>query len=369
MFSNFKHQGENRVEFKISQLDLSVVNSLRRVILSEIPCAAFYFDAYDQENKHINVIKNTGVLHNEFLSHRISLIPLYFTQEELDSFDENKYKFVLKKKNTSSEVMLVTTKDFVIYEGDKQLPETFREHIFPKCPITNDYILITKLHPNLYNSDLGEEIEIECKASIGTAQKHSRWCVVSQCCYYNTIDQSESQNAFKKIMEDTPQEEKKKVEQKFNVIDKYRHFKKDKYDEPNEFEFTIESECRLTPKQIFVKAISILEDKFTQFTKMIPDIKAQQIGSDDFYLLEIKNENHTLLNVLQALTYNKYCRAPEPIISFIGYYQSHPLDNTMFLKIKFSKEGTSWQDFIKLSCKDIMEYLHNVKENISKEWN
>lgn len=369
MFSNFKNHGTNRVEFKISQLDLSVVNSIRRIILSEIPCAAFYFDAYDQVNQHIDVKKNTGVLHNEFLSHRISLIPLYFTLEELNSFDENKYKFVLKKKNTTSEVMLVTTKDFVIYEGDKQLPETFREHVFPKCPITNDYILITKLHPNLYKSDLGEEIEIECKASIGIAQKHSRWCTVSQCCYFNTIDQTESQKAFNNLIEDTPQEDKKKVENKFNAIDKYRHFKKDKYDEPNEFEFTIESECRLTPKQIFFKAIDILQEKFTEFMSTIPDIKAQQIGSDDFYQLEIKNQNHTLLNVLQAISYNNYCRIQDPHISFIGYYQSHPLDNTMFLKIKFAKEGASWQDFLIQASKDIIAYLDTVKENVTKEWN
>lgn len=369
MFSNFKHQGNNRVEFKISELDLSLVNSLRRVILSEIPCAAFYFDAYDQDNKHIDVKTNTGVLHNEFLSHRISLIPLHFTEDELNIFDENRYKFVLKKKNTTSENMLVTTKDFIIYEGDKQLPETFREHVFPKCPITGDYILITKLHPNLYNSELGEEIEIECKASIGTAQKHSRWCVVSQCCFFNTIDQPESQKAFNKILEGTPAEDKKKTENKFNVIDKYRYFKKDKYDEPNEFEFTIESECRLTPKQIFFKALDILQEKFTEFISTIPDIKAQQIGSDDFYQFEIKNQNHTLLNVLQAVTYNTYCRTNDPAISFIGYYQSHPLDNTMFLKLKFTKEGSDWQDFLKQSCKDIIEYLDTVKQNATKEWN
>lgn len=369
MFSNFKHHGSNRVEFKVSNLDLSVVNSIRRVILSEIPCAAFYFDAYDQENKHIDIKTNTGVLHNEFLSHRISLIPLYFSEEELTTFDENKYKFVLKKKNTSSDVMLVTTKDFIIYEGDKQLPETFREHVFPKCPITSDYILITKLHPNLYNPELGEEIEIECKASIGNAHKHSRWCVVSQCCFYNTIDQPESQKAFNKIMEDTTAEDKKKVENKFNVIDKYRHFKKDKYDEPNEFEFTIESECRLTPKQIFTKAVEILQEKFNEFMKTIPDLKFQQIGSDDFYQFEIKNQNHTLLNVLQALSYNEYCRTPDPQISFIGYYQSHPLDNTMFLKIKFAKPGTSWQEFLQQSCKHIIGYLDEVKQNVTKEWN
>jgi hypothetical protein len=211
-------------------VDLSVVNSIRRIILAEVPTVAFAFDTYDQEDKHINVKVNTGVLHNEFLSHRISLIPLYFTLEEIENFDQDQYKFIIAKKNTGMESVFVTTKDIEIYEGDKKLPESFREHVFPCCPITGDYILITKLRPNLYNNELGEEINIEAKASIGVAAKHARWCAVNQCSFYNAIDLKLSQSDFEDLVRGKTAEEKAVIERRFEVMDKYRHFKKNKYD-------------------------------------------------------------------------------------------------------------------------------------------
>ena len=76
-FSDFI-KNKQKLQFKISNIDTAYVNASRRIILSEIPIAAFYFDTYDTEHNDIVIIKNTGVLHNEFIAHRISLIPLHF---------------------------------------------------------------------------------------------------------------------------------------------------------------------------------------------------------------------------------------------------------------------------------------------------
>ena len=51
-------------------LDKSLINGIRRTLLTDIKSIAM-----DPENMIIE--KNTGSLHNEFLKHRISLIPLY----------------------------------------------------------------------------------------------------------------------------------------------------------------------------------------------------------------------------------------------------------------------------------------------------
>ena len=56
-------------------LDKSVVNLIRRVILTEIPTIGFIND--ETKAKDIHIIENTGTLHNEMLLQRISLIPLY----------------------------------------------------------------------------------------------------------------------------------------------------------------------------------------------------------------------------------------------------------------------------------------------------
>ncbi len=366
-FSNFV-QKKSKLEFKIKDVDLSIVNSIRRIILSEVPTLGFYFDAYDHERKDINIISNTGVLHNEFISHRLSLIPLYFDEDEILDKATLDYKFVIKVKNTTNDVILITTKNFEIYDKNgKKQPEAFREHVFPKNDITGDHILITKLRPNLYDNTQGEELNVECIPTIGIAQQHARWCAVSQCCYHNTVDPVMSQKEFDKLTKDSTPEERKKQSVKFDITDKYRFFKKNKYDDPCEFEFTIDSECRLTPKQIFYTALDILQKKTKAFSENVGEFKTVNIGGlPNFYQLEIPNENFTLLNVLHCLIYNACYRemAVNPI-EYIGYYQSHPLDNIMFLKVKFADPNTNIKEFMEKHALDIANYIQTLKD----EWN
>ena len=55
-------------------LNKSIINGIRRVLLSSIPSIAF---RTDMEHTDIKIIKNTTPLHNEIILHRISMIPLF----------------------------------------------------------------------------------------------------------------------------------------------------------------------------------------------------------------------------------------------------------------------------------------------------
>jgi DNA-directed RNA polymerase subunit L len=369
-FKNIVATSNNKLKFTIVNVDVSILNAIRRIGLAEVECAAFYFDTYDQEKKYINIISNTGVLHNEFLAHRISLLPLYFNLDEIKNFEKfTNYKFVINKKNTSNDTLLITTQDFEIYdENEKKQPETFREHIFPKNPITNDYILITKLRPNLYDNIKGEELHVECKPMIGTASEHARWMPASQFVYYNTVDPVAAEKAFTESCKNLSIEDRKKKEIQFDILDKDLYFKKNKYDEPNEFEFKIQSECGMTPKQIFNEAIIILENKIMTFKDNIDELLITNLGDmSNFYQIEIKNQNHTLLNILHALIYNKCFRNPENPILYIGFHETHPLANVMFLKIKFvSEENTDVKEFLTHYCEDIITDINALKVEWSK---
>ena len=74
MFKNYTFdQASNKHSFDIENLDLSIVNSVRRVILSEIPIVGFY----GEDEPSVDIILNSGPLHDEFMKHRIGLIPIY----------------------------------------------------------------------------------------------------------------------------------------------------------------------------------------------------------------------------------------------------------------------------------------------------
>ena len=92
---------DNTLQFHIAGsdeygLDKSIVNSLRRTLLSEIPCLAFRVE--EGTKKDIIMEVNNTSLHNEFLMHRLSMIPLYLDPETY----EKQYLFYLNVKHDSN---------------------------------------------------------------------------------------------------------------------------------------------------------------------------------------------------------------------------------------------------------------------------
>jgi DNA-directed RNA polymerase subunit L len=391
-FTNIKFQENKKLSFTINDTDLSLVNSIRRIILAEVPNVAFSFDANDIEHTDIHINRNTCALHNEFLSHRISLIPLFYTENEINTFEDNSYRFVLKKQNNTYENIDVTTKDFEVYDdkGNK-LNEAFRERILPKNPITKEYILITRLKPNLHDEHTpprGETVDIECVPTVANAMKHARWSHVSQCCFGNAIDQDAANTKFEEIVSQHEKEqgrslsktEREQLNKRFNTLEVFRCFKKNKYDEANCFEFKLETETALRPAYLFFKACKILMGKVEQFAnnlKNVTDNGNLQVvvstlsGVPNFYQVLIKNENYTLLNVLQSNIYNICMRqtpTQENPLEYIGYYQPHPLDDQMVLKLKFKHEQDTSIKYVKEFLVAKCEAITDIINNLTKEW-
>ena len=122
------------------------------------------------------------------------MLPLNFNVNEILDFDENNYKFVLKKKNDTNTIMSVTTDDIQIFDDkNKKYDDKFTKRIFPKNKYSGDHILITKLKPNLINNKEGDEINIEMRATKDKAQNYSGFGYVSQCVYYNIVDEKRKQ--------------------------------------------------------------------------------------------------------------------------------------------------------------------------------
>lgn len=390
-FTNIKYTTPKKLSFTINDAELSVVNSIRRIILSEIPTVAFYFDAADTDNSDIKMNKNTCALHNEFLAHRISLVPLCFNENEINDFDASKYRFTLKKENNSYEIMNVTTNDFdILDESGNKYSSALKERILPKHKVSTDYILLTKLKANLYDESSpphGEGIDIECTPSVGVAMKHGRWSPVSQCSFGNTVDPEEAARVFethmKKFESDLGRSatasEREIQLRRFNTLEVFRCFKKNKYDEANTFDFKIESECGLRPAYLFFKACKILIEKVEKFAESIKDRKdnvkiTKLSGVDDYFMIEVKQENYTLLNLLQSMIYNISFRETKPAlnpIDYVGYTQPHPLDDMMVMKIKLNKLDDSIDMNTDYLVNLMMSFTDNINAKLklfTKEW-
>jgi DNA-directed RNA polymerase subunit L len=354
----------NKLSVDIEDVDVSFVNALRRIIISEVPTAAF--------DEHITFNRNTGSLHNEFLSHRLSLIPLRFTWDEIDNFVPTKYNFSLKVKNQTDGMITVTTKDFIISDDTgKVYPQEFHRRMFPANPVTGDHILITKLKPNLFDKTKGDEIDIVAMASIGVGKVNAKWSPVSQCSYWNIVDDEAAEQGLADYVKkhEATGMSAAELHSRFNTLEVFRCYKKNQYDEPCAFRFELQSECQLDPRFIIKKALSIMQDKITTLNTNIIDNNQEAVAitqENGMTFLTIEKEDHTLGNLVQALLYNHFKRGNEHEdaneLLYIGYYKPHPLEDNVVLKLR-----TKTKDAIKVVSSGLAAISTYIKD-IAAEW-
>ena len=294
--------------YDITSEDVALVNSIRRIILADIPNVAFVPDT-------MTIKTNTGNLHNEMLAHRVSLVPICVPAEKFEEMTRT--TFVLHKKNTTQEIVHLTTADFTI-ESQEMISATGElpniASIFPPDPLTGEHILITKLMP-------GQEVHILAKPQLGTAKQHARWGAVSKCSYMNALDLERINQERAEWLSSG------KDESIFESHQKYRYYRR------NCFEFYIESECALRPDWLLHSALNILATKCERIFSSDSN-KAIVCDTDTHGIISIKipGEDYTLVNYLQSTLYNKHIGGA---LTYVGYYKPHPLEDVMYLKLKF----------------------------------
>ena len=228
----FKTKETNYIEFDVKYCDVSFVNALRRIILSEIDSYAFETSSYTDSS--IKIIENTSSLHNEFILHRIGLIPVYNITNETD------YKFTLNVQNKTNEIIDVTTKDIEVLNVQTNKKEDTLK-FFPPNEITKDNILIIRLKPN--PGDNGEKLHFEGTVRKGTGADNTRYSVVSSCLFTNKVDDSKYSTALQNYLANVEPANIDKETKTFQINERERHFHIDENENPNQFEFTIKIIC------------------------------------------------------------------------------------------------------------------------------
>ena len=343
---------KNRYCFNIHNVDLSIINALRRIILSDINVVGFDGEIHPS----LTIEINDGPLHNEIMLHRLGLIPIYFSETETDEFVSDDYEFSLDVQNNDVVIINVTTHDFKITKMGVELPTKEIHRLFPVDSITKSPILITRLRP-------GERFKVvNGRAIKSSASHHAGFSAVSLCTIEFTQDPIESAKQN-------------------NVLDKERAYLKNAYGDPLNILFSIESECALTPKYLFSKAIDILTDKLH---KIIQNINVDTVSQSyiKFETTEtggqfiFSNEDDTLGNFLQSTLHNYYIRenkaGPRDIyIKYVGYYCPHPLDSTMILRINPDTDIDKvnpdiYKDIVREHSNRLLVYLTELQDKWQK---
>ena len=362
--------------FELKHIPVALANALRRTFSSLCPTVAFD-DSYD--SKSIVVKENTSSLHNEFVTHRISLIPINMTDNHSLAFNSkfssklNKRTFTfsdeqmvpifslnVKNSNETSNlrdqfgIINVTTNDFQIKLGEDTIYET--QHFFKPDVFTGAPILINKLKSNISNEQDGEEMIIDCFPRIGLGKQNARHDPTGTVTYEFQVDtEEEVQKVFEHKIEQLQQErlskklntlsdsEIKKLNNSFNLLDKQRVYTRDSNGDPNHFKYSIESIGFLNPDQIVIDSVTNLmlnlvdlrnsvifnNDKepmnFESSSKIELNNLTSKIGEG--LSIKIYDENHTIGNLVQHYLRKEYLadtKSPDNMLSIASYRMPHP---------------------------------------------
>ena len=363
--ANYDKSETDTLKLDIYNCNSSFVNTLRRTIITEVETISFHTEDY--ESSDIKIIENTSSLHNEFILHRIGLIPV--NTQNIDSFDVTKYKFIIDVENTSNIPIDITTKDIKILNLETDTFEN-NESFFPRNPITKDYILINRLKPTPYGA--GEKLHLEGKASKGIGKTHIRYSPVSNVCFINKVNPEIYNAEFEKYKIENPDVDSKELENKFKIEESEKCFYINDNGEPYVFEFTVESCGVMKPYAILVEGLNkiIFKLKYfiSEFNKSISnndsivDIKESTSLMKAFDVV-VNGETHTLGHLLQSHINEMF---KEKNI-FVGYMNPHPLEQKIIFRINVSNINELKELFTKTSS-ELISQCENLVAIISKDF-
>jgi DNA-directed RNA polymerase subunit L len=329
------------LKFTLENTSASFANSIRRTIISDVDTAGF--DTEDYSTSSVRIIENTSALHNEFLLHRIGMIPINIT--DTSSFDTSKYKFTINVENTTNIIMDVTTADFEVVNTETGKREETLD-FFPPNRITGENILIVKLKPN--PGGKGEKIHLEGNAFIGNGAMNARFSPTSAVMYVNQIDPTKVETAMTKYISEAQESagdepvDTEQLKRRFMIAESERHFMTDENDEPNVFDFTIESVEVMPSTKILDLACAKLVEKLgmvkTEIVKAINGEESAIQIADALTVMEARDitfpeETHTLGYLLQDALLRI---VPKTDLLFVGYQNPHPLEKKIVVRVSLT---------------------------------
>lgn len=317
MFRNYAYDPKDPAQthsFEIHGVDLSLVNAMRRVILTDIEVVGFS----GEEEPSLEVVANTGRLHNEIMLHRFGLLPLHVSEVDTDAFEEGQYAFELNKVNKTEDMINVTTHDFAVTKDDRALTEQEVRRMFPVDMVSKAPVLITRLRPH-------EQLHVKGVAVKRTARFHAGFSPVSLCTFFFMEDPVLAASAD-------------------NVLDKERAYMRNNYGDPMAFQFSIEPKIALSPRYLVHKAQEIIAGKLNTVLQEIYQDESDKVtiaqGDTGGVNFTFKGEDDTLGNLLQSYLHVHFVRPGGKQVTYAGYYCPHPLDDTMVLNLRMEADAS-----------------------------
>ena len=260
----FVNKENDTVTLVLKGTNSTEANMLRRLIIDEVPTLAI---------EDVNFIKNSSALYDEIIAHRLGLLAL---KTDLKSYDlpteckgKKKGETVCTKENCPHHTVLFKLKvngPKTVYAEDLVCKDKKIKPIHPKTQI----VKLLKKH----------SLEIEARAVMGQGKEHMKFS--PGLVYYRgypiiKIKNVKNPESIKEVCPTKVYEVKngklKITDEKKCILCKACVDASEKNINVNgsneDFIFTLESWGQLTPAEMLLKAVEIIDSKLDKFNKLI----------------------------------------------------------------------------------------------------
>ena len=338
-------EDKTHLRFTLANVNTSIANGLRRLILNDIPCVVVRSEPYG--SNQIEFIANTTRHTNEILKQRISSIPIHI-KDLTAPIDQ--LVLVVNKQNDTDAIQYVTTDDFTIMNVETQTEIDKKEvrNIFPHDPLTDDPILVARLRPKIREDGNGEHLHFKAKLSIGSGKESGMFLQASTCAYGMTVNEERQAEEWdreaNRIQREAEEQGMPLTEDQLDFERKNWYLGNGKrITIPDHFDFTIETIgvfsnhelVRIACQSMFTK-LDTLQRTIREQT--IPIKKSNTTLNHGFDII-LENEDYTLGKAIEYALYAMFYEGrKEQIMTYVGFRKEHPHDSHSLLRIGFKEQ-------------------------------
>ncbi|CEP25205.1 RPB3 [Cyberlindnera jadinii] len=243
-----RHIDEDSVDFVLADVDLALANSLRRTMIAEIPTLAI---------DSVEIELNSSVLADEFIAHRLGLIPLqsldvdkleYSRDCTCDDYCNRCSVELSLDVRAEEETLSVYSKDLNIVSSNQNLNIG--------TPIIVDQahngVLICRLRQD-------QQLKVRCIAKKGISKEHAKWSPCAAIGFeYDPWNKLKHTDYWYEVDADAewPKSENCGFEDPPSKDDEF-----DYRAEPDKFYINVETVGSLPPNEVVARGIDVLQKK------------------------------------------------------------------------------------------------------------
>lgn len=251
----------NRLTILLKKTDPPFVNAARRAILESVPTMAI---------EDVEIRKNSSVLYDEVIAHRLGLLPL---TTDLESYSLSSKCKCKAEGCASCQVKLTLEAEGpgIVTASEIKSKDPKIKPVFPEMPIAK---LLR-----------GQKIEVEATAMLGTGKTHAKWSPAHVWYKHKQVVKIGNVKDPHKIVEASPPgvfevKNGKLVanEEKLLTVDlaglaEEASKKEVTLEKTNDFVMVIESFGQLDCKEILEQAAKSLDEDLEEFQKLLKETK------------------------------------------------------------------------------------------------